>query len=96
MITHEYIGSLVAAARVRKRLTQSALGQMMNPPRTHAAVSDIERGRTRLNLVELHEMASLLAPEMDETLRLLSPFTRVTCTHMTMRCIACGQEWTAG
>lgn len=93
MITHAYIGSLIAAARTRKRLTQTELGKRMQPPRTHAAISDIERGRTRLNLVELHEMAALLQPEMDETLRLLSPFTAATCTHPQIRCNVCGQQW---
>lgn len=37
-------------ARQERQLSGSDVGRRLDPPRTHAAVSDIERGRTRLTL----------------------------------------------
>lgn len=37
-------------ARRRALLSQREAGARLNPPRSHAAVSDIERGRTQLTL----------------------------------------------
>ncbi len=39
---------------------QTDLGRMLSRPRSHAAVSDIERGKTKLDIVELAEIAQLL------------------------------------
>lgn len=36
--------------RQERRLTGGAVGQRLDPPRTYAAVSDVECGRTRLTL----------------------------------------------
>ena len=46
-------------ARKRRLLTQSEAGALLNPPRTHAAVSDIERGRTQLTLDLLAQFARI-------------------------------------
>ncbi len=60
MITYEEIGRRIRQARQDLGLMQADVGRMLSRPRSHAAVSDIERGKTRLNLEELAEMAQLL------------------------------------
>ena len=47
------------AAREELRLSQTALGQRIG--RTHAAISDIERGKTRIGLADLAHLAAILA-----------------------------------
>lgn len=60
----EEIGRRIRAAREQKRLSQSELGQMMSRKRSHAAVSDLERGTVRLDVEELAELAVLLERDM--------------------------------
>lgn len=60
MTTSEQVGQRIREAREEKGLTQGQLGELLERPRTHAAVSDIERGRTKLNIDEISEFARLL------------------------------------
>lgn len=60
MITYEEVGQRIRQARQALGLMQADLGRMLSRPRSHAAISDIERGKTRLNLEELAEVAQIL------------------------------------
>lgn len=60
MPTYVEIGRRVRQARTEKGLMQADLGRLLSKPRSHAAISDIERGRTKLNLDELAELAEIL------------------------------------
>ncbi len=60
MVTYEEIGRRIKEARQELGLVQADLGQMLSRRRSHAAVSDIERGKTKLDLEELAEIAQLL------------------------------------
>lgn len=57
---YSVIGRRLREAREAKGLTQAALGAELLPPRSHSAVSDIERGKTKLNVDELTVVAALL------------------------------------
>jgi transcriptional regulator with XRE-family HTH domain len=58
MLTQEQIGRRVRAAREELRLSQTALGERFG--RTHAAISDIERGKTKVGLADLARLAGIL------------------------------------
>ena len=58
MLTRGEIGRRVRAAREEQRLSQTALGGLFG--RTHAAISDIERGKTNIGLADLARLADLL------------------------------------
>jgi transcriptional regulator with XRE-family HTH domain len=60
MPTYVEIGRRIRQARTEKALMQADLGQLLSKSRSHAAISDIERGRTKLNVDELAEIAELL------------------------------------
>jgi transcriptional regulator with XRE-family HTH domain len=45
--------------RLSVGLTQGEVGQMLMPPRSHAAVSDIERGETVLTVPLLRQLAAI-------------------------------------
>ena len=49
----------LVAARHRAGLSGRAVGKLLDPPRTHAAISDIERGKTRLTVGLLRQFAVL-------------------------------------
>lgn len=51
------IGLRIRLARQKARLTQGELSKRLSKPRTYAAISDIERGRTRLNVDGLLDVA---------------------------------------
>lgn len=53
-------GERVRAYREAKGLSQGELGDRLTPSRTHAAVSDIERGKTRMNVDLADELATVL------------------------------------
>ncbi|MGI8854769.1 MAG: helix-turn-helix domain-containing protein [Thermomicrobiales bacterium] len=59
-LTYEEIGRRIRQAREEQGLLQADLGRRMSRPRSHAAVSDIERGKTKPNVEELAEIARLL------------------------------------
>lgn len=60
MATSEEVGRRIRDAREARGWTQAQLGQQLTRPRTHVAISDIERGRTKLNIDELSEFADVL------------------------------------
>lgn len=63
MPSNEEIGRRVREARESKGMSQGKLGELMSRKRTHAAISDVERGKTALQLAELHEVARILEKE---------------------------------
>lgn len=60
MITYEEIGARIREVREKLGMTQADLGRLLTRTRTHAAISDIERGKTRLDIEELSEIAQIL------------------------------------
>ncbi len=64
VITNEELGRRVRQARDELGLSQAALGRLLSPPRTHAAVSDIERGKTHLDVEDLSLLATLLKKDL--------------------------------
>lgn len=64
MSTNADVGRRVRQAREELGLSQGALGRLMSPSRTHAAVSDIERGKTHLDVEDLSALAALLQKEL--------------------------------
>jgi transcriptional regulator with XRE-family HTH domain len=64
MARPEEIGWYLRQAREENALTQSELGRRMSRGLSHAAVSDIERGRTRVSATELAELAQILNKEV--------------------------------
>jgi transcriptional regulator with XRE-family HTH domain len=64
VVTRNEVGRRVRQAREEKGLSQTELGRMMSRPRSHTAVSDIERGAVRLDVEELMELAILLGKDI--------------------------------
>ena len=64
MVTHQDVGSRIRQAREELRLSQGDLGRLLTPPRSHVAVSDIERGKTKLDVEELSTLAILLKKDL--------------------------------
>lgn len=60
MATYKEVGRRIRQARAELGLVQADLGRMLSRPRSHAAISDIERGKTKLDLEELAELAQVL------------------------------------
>ena len=54
------VAERIRLARTDKGLSQSDLGRLLSRPRTHAAISDLERGRTKVDVELLIELANLL------------------------------------
>jgi transcriptional regulator with XRE-family HTH domain len=59
MTSTEAIGRRVRLAREALGLSQTALGQLWGG-RSHAAISDIERGKSHIPADELHDLARVL------------------------------------
>lgn len=53
-------GRLIRDARKRADLTQAELGARLDPPRSHASISDIERDVTALDFATLDRLATAL------------------------------------
>lgn len=64
MITNEEIGRRIRQAREGLGLSQADLGRLLGRQRSHVAISDIERGKTKLDVEELSEFAVLLKQEL--------------------------------
>lgn len=60
MATRREIGKRIRVAREEAGLSQEKLGKSLDPPRSHAAVSDMERGVTRVGAVALAQLAAIL------------------------------------
>lgn len=65
MTTNEAVGRRIRQARVEMGWNQAELGRRLAPPRSHAAVSDIERGKTKLDIEELSAVAEVLQKPLD-------------------------------
>lgn len=59
MITKIELGERIASARKRAGISQAQLGVMFGNI-SHAAISDIERGRTNLGIEDISKIANLL------------------------------------
>jgi transcriptional regulator with XRE-family HTH domain len=70
MTTRIQLGRAIRAARIERGWTQAQLGERMYRSRSHAAISDIETGKTGLDIQEISEVAELLGVSL---LRLVSP-----------------------
>ncbi|CCF85311.1 helix-turn-helix domain-containing protein [Nitrolancea hollandica] len=64
MITREEVGRRIRRAREELGLSQGDLGRLLSRPRTYAAISDIERGKTKLDVEELAEIARILQKDV--------------------------------
>jgi len=64
MITNEELGRRIRLARESAKLTQAELGKKWLD-KSHAAISDIERGATRISATALSKLATLLDISMD-------------------------------
>ena len=74
-VNTEEIGRRIRSARQELGISQTELGQLLTRQRTHAAVSDIERGRTKLGVEELAEFARLLGKTLADFVGSESPAT---------------------
>ena len=63
MVTSEELGKKIREAREAAGLSQQQLGSMLNPKRSHAAVSDMERGVTRVGATDIAQIGRLLNRE---------------------------------
>lgn len=59
MVTSEELGKRIREAREGLGMSQQQLGQLLNPPRSHAAVSDMERGVTRVGATDIAQLARI-------------------------------------
>lgn len=64
MATREGLGQRIREAREERRLTQTEFGQLLSRKRTHAAISELERGKVRLDAEELVEIAAILGKDL--------------------------------
>lgn len=65
-MTKEELGVKIRAIRTQRNISQEALGKVLN--RTHAAVSDIERGKTDLSVSDLYIIANFFGVPVTEFL----------------------------
>ena len=64
MATREEIGQRIREAREDLGLSQTEFGQLLSRKRTHAAISELERGKVRLDAEELVEIAAILGKDL--------------------------------
>ncbi len=57
MLTKQNIGKKIKDARQEKGISQGELGKSLTPTRSHAAISDIERGVTDVTITDLSSIA---------------------------------------
>jgi len=55
------VGKKIKEARTEKKMSQSKLGQALEPQRSHAAISDIERGISDVSVTDLSQIAVALS-----------------------------------
>ncbi len=61
MVTSSELGQHIRLAREEAGLSQEQLGKLLQPPRSHAAISDMERGITRVGATDIAQLARILA-----------------------------------
>lgn len=66
MINDEAIGKNIRRLRVEKRKSQEELGKALKPTRSHATISDIERGKTKLSIKDLSAIAKFFGVDVQE------------------------------
>lgn len=64
MISKQDLGFRITEKRKRLGLSQSQLGEMMGI--SHVAISDIERGKTNLNVEEISKIALILKTTFED------------------------------
>ena len=64
MINKQDLGFRIAEKRKRLGMSQSQLGELLEI--SHAAISDIERGKTNLNVEEISKIALVLKTTFEE------------------------------
>lgn len=64
MINKIDLGFRITEKRKRLKISQSQLGEMLGV--SHVAISDIERGKTNLNVEEISKIAGLLKTTFEE------------------------------
>lgn len=69
MGTNDYVAQRIRRARLAADMNQTEVGKRLVPPRTHAAVSDIERGKTAITV----EMLMCFAVLFDKPLTWFLP-----------------------
>jgi len=67
-MTRVELGRHIRAVREAKGLSQRDLGALLVPPRTHAAVSDIERSKTGLDIEGMTMVAGALGVGLGDLL----------------------------
>lgn len=68
MLSAEEIGQRIREAREEAGLSQEDLGRQLSPRKSHAAISDVERGKTRITVSELANMAAVLGKSVSHFL----------------------------
>jgi ribosome-binding protein aMBF1 (putative translation factor) len=56
----EIVGQRIRRARLGKGLTQGELGRLLARPRSHAAISELEAGKVRINIDDISNVAKVL------------------------------------
>ena len=66
LTTDQRFGALVRVHRVARKWSQSQLGKRLEPPISHAAICDIEKGRTHARLELVERLAAIFEVEPTE------------------------------
>lgn len=77
MLTQEEIGKKIRDLRVRKSISQVDLAKAIGLE-SHAAISDIERGKTNLKINQLQKIADFFSMTIEDILN-----SQVITTHTT-------------
>ena len=77
MLTEEEIGKKIRDLRVKHGVAQADLAKAIGLE-SHAAISDIERGKTNLKVTQLSKIASFFKMTVEDLLN-----SRVITTHVT-------------
>lgn len=64
MATRDQIGLRIREAREELGLSQGEFGSLLSRRRAHAAISELERGKVRLDAEELVEIAAILNKDL--------------------------------
>lgn len=63
---YEEVGQMIRKLRTKKRLSQEALGRLLNPPVTRASIANIEAGKQRILAHTLVQIAQILDVKLTE------------------------------
>ena len=79
MLTKNEIGENIKNLRIKAGLSQKELGDIIN--RSHAAISDIERGKTGLSVIDLLRIAKSLKTPVVYILNLQAESENITIQY---------------